>query len=173
MEFYEVVRTRRSVRGYVDRDVPPDVFARVLDAARLAPSANNKQPWHLVVVREAARRAQLATLCADQTFVREAPVVVVFAGTRYVDPYGWIGENMFLVDVTIAVDHFTLAARAEGLGTCWVGAFDKAGVAKFCGLPQGIEPIMVVPLGYPVSKSAFRETSSRKSLDSLMHEETY
>jgi len=173
MDFYEVLRTRRSVRSFSAEDVGEDVLTRVLDAARLAPSANNKQPWHFIVVRDAARRAELAKLCSGQSFVGRAPVVVVFAGTRYLDPYSWIGDNMFLVDVTIAIDHFTLAARAEGLGTCWIGAFDKAAVSEFCGLPKSVEPVMVSPLGYPASAEAFRETRNRQPLESLVHYEKF
>ena len=173
MEFYEALRTRRSVRSFSNEDIPDDVLTRVLDATRMAPSANNKQPWHFVVVKDPARRAELGKLCSGQSFVGQAPVVVVFAGTRYMDPYGWIGDNMFLVDVTIAIDHFTLAARAEGLGTCWIGAFDKAGVSKFCGLPKGVEPIMASPLGYPASSGSFRETGNRQPLKRLVHYEKF
>jgi nitroreductase len=167
------LRTRRSVRGYSDKPVADEVLRRVLGAARMAPSANNKQPWHFILVRQAARRARLAELCSGQSFVGEAPVVVVFAGKRYVDPYTWIHDNMFLVDVTIAVDHFTLAARAEGLGTCWIGAFEKEGVQRFCALPALVEPIMISPLGYPSSSKAFHETTGRKALENLIHEETF
>jgi len=173
MEFYEVLRTRRSVRSYSGNDIPDDVLTRVLDSARLAPSANNKQPWHFIVVRDPERRSEMAGLCAGQSFIAQAPVVVVFVGRRYMDHNSWISDNMFVVDVTIAVDHFTLAACAEGLGTCWIGALDKGGVAGFCGLPEGIEPIMVSPLGYPANPDVFRETSHRVSLENLVHKEKY
>jgi len=173
MDFYEVLRTRRSVRSYADRDIPDDVLRRVLEGARLAPSANNKQPWHFIVIRDEARRREAARLSAGQSFVGEAPVVVVFAGKRYMDAYAWIGDNMFLIDTTIAVDHFTLAARAEGLGTCWIGAFDKEGISRLVNLPAGVEPIMLSPLGYPASPTAFRETTNRKALDAAVHHEKF
>ncbi|MBN1673404.1 MAG: nitroreductase family protein [Kiritimatiellae bacterium] len=164
MEFTEVVKTRRSVRSYKPDPIPDAVLARVLEAARMAPSANNVQPWHFVIVTDAARRARLGKLASGQTFVGEAPVVVVCCGKRYRDHYSWLADNMYVVDCTIAIDHLTLAARNEGLGTCWIGAFDHEGVKGAVPVPKGHDVLMLTPLGYPASSRAFRETSARKPL---------
>jgi nitroreductase len=140
------------------------VLERVLETTRMAPSANNVQPWHFIVVKDAAKRRQLAELAAGQTFVGEPPVVLICCGRRYVDQWSWLGPHMYLVDCAIAIDHLTLAARNEGLGACWIGAFDHEGVKKAVPIPPGHDVVMLIPLGYPASRSAFHETRSRRAL---------
>lgn len=165
MDFTTVLKTRRSVRSYKPDPIPEDVLSRVLGGARVAPSANNVQPWHFVVVKDEAKRRKLA---AGQSFVGEAPVVIVCCGKRYTDRYSWIRDNMYLVDCTIAIDHLTLAARNEGLGTCWIGAFDHEEVKRAVDVPDGYDVIMLIPVGYPASESAFREPGSRQALESIV-----
>ena len=173
MEFGTVLRTRRSVRSFADRDVPDDVLRKVLEGARMAPSANNVQPWRFIVVKDAAARRRIGELAAGQTFVGQAPVVIVCCGKRYVDRWSWLAERMYIVDVTIAIDHLTLAARNEGLGTCWIGAFDHEPLKKLLKVPQGYDIIMLAPLGYPASPSVFHETSSRLGLDEISYSEEF
>ena len=173
MDFFEVVKTRRSVRSYIDRPVPDEVLRRVLEAARLAPSANNVQPWRYVVVRDPDRAQELAGLAAGQMFIAQAPVVIVLCAEAYVDRGSWIGENMYLVDATISFDHLILAARNEGLGTCWIGAFDRAGVERFLRLPKGVHPVMMTPLGYPRNDSAFSDAAYRQPLGETCFSEAY
>jgi len=168
MDFTTVVKTRRSVRSYRPDPIPDDVLRRVLDAARVAPSANNVQPWHFIVVRDAGKRKELASLAAGQSFVGEASVVIVCCGKRYMDRYSWLGDSMYLVDCTIAIDHLTLAARNEDLGTCWIGAFDHEGVKRAVQVPTGYDVIMLMPVGYLASPGAFRETSSRRPLEAVV-----
>ena len=168
MELTEVLKTRRSVRAYKPDPVPDDVVKKVLDCTRLAPSANNVQPWHFIVVKDKAKRRELARLASGQTFVGEAPVVIVCCGKRYSDPYSWIGNNMYLVDCSIAIDHLTLAARDEGLGTCWIGAFDHDGIKRTIDVPDGYDVIMLMPVGYPASENAFHETQARHSFKKIV-----
>jgi nitroreductase len=168
MEFSEVVGTRRSVRAYKPDPVPDEVLRRVLDGARMAPSANNLQPWHFIVVRDQTTRRNLADLAAGQTFVGQAPVIIVCCGKRYTDRYSWLRENMYLVDCTIAIDHLTLAARNERLGTCWIGAFDHERVKEAAKVPDGYDVIMLMPVGYPASPGAFRGTTSRRALEEIV-----
>ncbi|MFC1453236.1 nitroreductase family protein [Verrucomicrobiota bacterium] len=168
MDFDQVVKTRRSVRRYSQDPIPDDVLRRVLEGARMAPSANNVQPWHFIVVRGEAKRRELAELAGGQSFVGDAPVVIVCCGKRYTDRYSWIGDNMYLVDCTIAIDHLTLTARNEGLGTCWIGAFDHDGVKRAVQVPAGYDVIMLMPVGYSASADAFRETTSRRALEDIV-----
>jgi len=168
MDFTTVFKTRRSVRSYKPDPIPDDTLRRVLDCARLAPSACNVQPWHFIVARDAAKRRQLAEAAAGQSFVGEAPVVIVCCGKQYAERYSWIGDNMYLVDCAIAIDHLTLAARNEGLGTCWIGAFNHEGVKRAVKVPAGYDVIMLVPIGYPASPNAFREDASRHSPQSIV-----
>ena len=173
MDFREVVRTRRSVRSYGSRAVTAEVLGRVLEAARLAPSANNVQPWRYVVIRDAGKIREIARLAAGQMFIAEAPVVVVLCARSYVDRYSWIGGNMYLVDATISMDHLVLAARSEGLGTCWIGAFDRNGIEKLLNIPSGVHPLMITPLGYPRDDSAFSDAAYRRPLNEICFSEEY
>ena len=153
MEVYEAVRTRKSVRAYLDKDIPDEILRRVLEAGRLAPSASNRQEWRFVAVRDRDKKKALATIAGNQSFIAEAAVVIVCCG---IDD-GKImrcGQPACVVDVTIAIDHLTLAATAEGLGTCWIGHFDEAPVKRLLKIPPDVRVIELLPLGYPVDPSA-------------------
>lgn len=170
MEFMKVLKTRRSVRAFKPDPLPDDVLARILEGARVAPSANNTQPWRFIVVRDAVKRQAIAPLTSGHRFVSQAPVIVVCCGKRYNDLYSWIGSNMYLVDCAIAIDHLTLAARNEGVGSCWIGAFKHEAIKTAVGVPDGYDVIMVIPLGYPALPTAFHDATMRYPLKSIMTE---
>ena len=151
MELYEAIEKRYSVRAYEDTPVEQEKLDRILDAARLAPSGANHQPWKFVVVRDAATRKKLAPACNDQAFVAEAPVVIAGVGleSQRVMSCGVPGDP---VDLGIAMEHIALAAAAEGLGTCWIGAFKQDQVCKLLGVPAGAKVIEVMTLGYPADE---------------------
>jgi nitroreductase len=150
MDLYDVIRTRRSVRSFRHDPIPEEVLHRVLDAARIAPSGSNRQPTRLILVNEEKEKAKLVTMCHDQAFIATAPVVVVACGRDIKYNRGeWMGRCSAIVDVTIAVDHLTLAARAEGLGTCWIGSFSNAALKEFLRLPEDVDVVALTPLGYP------------------------
>ncbi len=173
MEFETVVATRRSVRLFDDRDVPEDVLERVLEAARLAPSANNRQPWHFIVVRDVDTRRELAELAGQQLFIADAPVVLVCCGQRYRSPHYWLHDYLYVVDLTIAIDHLTLAARDQGLGTCWIGAFDHDPIKSLLEVPGTHDIVRLIPLGYPERESQFCETTDRLPLDKIVSRERF
>lgn len=173
MDFYEVIRTRRSVRAYRSDPVPEPVLGRVLDAARIAPSGSNRQPTRLVLVQDRERQLQLVPLCGGQDFVAEAPVLVAACGRDiHYSRGGYMGAFSMLIDVAIAVDHLTLAARAEGLGTCWIGSFDNARLKEFFNLPDEYNVVTLTPLGYPVG-NPFAETADRLPLRKFACRETW
>jgi nitroreductase len=148
VELYEAIRTRKSVRAWREEPVPDEVLERVLEAARLAPSARNAQEWRFVAAREPGTRRRLAEAAAGQRFVAEAPVVIACCA----ETDGRVmrcGQLAYTVDVAIAVDHLTLAAAAEGLGTCWVGAFDEGKVREVLGIPPAVRVVVLLPLGWP------------------------
>ena len=148
MEVYEAIRTRKSVRVWRDEPVSDVLLERVLGAARLAPSARNGQEWRFVVVREPGTRRRLAEVTNGHRFVGEAPVVIACCA----ETDGRVmrcGQLAYTVDVAIAVDHLALAAAAEGLGTCWVGAFDEGKVREILGIPPAIRVVQLMPLGWP------------------------
>jgi len=136
MELMEVLRRRASIRSYEDRPVPEDKLIKVLEAARLAPSASNRQRWKFIVVKDKERRKALSRAAGGQPHLAEAPVVIVAVATmpEYIMR---CGIPAYAVDLAIAVDHMTLAAADEGLGTCWIGAFSQDEARAVLGVPNG------------------------------------
>ena len=169
MELYEAIRTRYSVQAYQAKSVEDDKLARVLEAARLAPSGSNRQPWKFVVVRDAETRAKLAVACNNQKFVGQAPVVIVGVGLMP-DRSMSCDVPGDPVDVAIALEHIALAATAEGLGTCWIGAFKQDQVRQAVGVPETAKVIEVMPLGYPAD--AIRP-KDRKPLEEIVSHEKF
>jgi nitroreductase len=151
MEFSELVKRRYSVRAYKSTPVEEEKVRRVLEAAILAPTAANRQPFRLIVLKTAGREADLRRIYPRDWFVR-APLVICACAVK---AESWVrrdGKNYADVDTTIAFDHLILAAHDLGLGTCWVGAFDPDAAREVLSLPPGFEPIAFTPLGYPADQ---------------------
>lgn len=157
MNVYEAIRTRRSVRRYSPRPIPEDMLPRLRDALRLAPSACNLQPWRFIFVTDQRLRAELAQAASQQTFIAQAPLIVVACGfpDRAYQAMGGHGNSVD-VDVAIALDHLTLAAVAEGLGTCWIGAFDERAVKRLLDIPHEAKVVALTPVGFPESSRLIR-----------------
>ena len=170
MNVHEAIATRKSVRSWADKPVEEEKLHRVLESMRLAPSAKNVQEWRFVVVTDAEARAQLTEAAYGQRFVGEAPVVVV-ACAETDRRTMHCGHLAFLVDVAIAIDHLTLAATEEGLGTCWIGKFDPDRVRDILGIPAEIEVVELIPLGYPADPS--RTEKKRLPLAEMVHRERW
>jgi len=164
VDFWQVLRSRYSVREFApDQDVPPELVNGLLSAAVEAPSAGNRQSWHFVVVRDPAIRAALAHAALDQMFVAEAPVVIVVCADpeRSARRYQQRGRTLYTYqDTAAATENLLLAATALGLGACWVGAFDEEEARRVLRLPQGLIPVAIVPVGYPLRPGS-RETGRR------------
>ena len=169
MEFSDLIRARYSVRAYKPDPVSDDVLAQVLEAARLAPTAANRQPFRLIVIHTAGRREELRRLYHREWF-GHAPVVI---GICALPGEAWVrrdGVNYAFVDAAIVMDHLVLAATDAGLGTCWVAAFDPAAAREILGLPQGVEPVAFTPLGYPADTAGVKD---RKPLAELVRYERW
>lgn len=164
MDLFEAIRTRRSIRAYKPDALPKALIEKVLDAARLAPSAANRQPWRFFVITDPAKRVALKVAYSREWFLNAPAVVVACAepgkAWRRSD-----GVNYASVDVAIAFDHLTLAARAEGLGTCWIGAFKPAELRAVLGLPAELEPVAMTPLGWPAEEL---KPTERRKLDEVV-----
>jgi nitroreductase len=151
MEYLELIEKRYSVRAYKPTPVEDEKLERVLEAARSAPTAANRQPFRLIVVPTKGREADLRRIYGREWFT-QAPVVVAVCAVR---GEGWSrrdGKNYADVDATIAFDHLILAAHDLGLGTCWIAAFDPAAAKEVLGLSEGEEPVAFTPLGYPADE---------------------
>ena len=169
MEFSELIEKRYSVRAYKPDPVEDDKLQQVLQAARLAPTASNRQPFQLVVIRTAGREAELKRIYNRDWFV-QPPLVICACG---IPAQGWVrgnGKNYNDVDVAIAMDHLILAAANLGLGTCWVGAFDARAAREVLHLPDDVEPIAFTPLGYPADQPGPKK---RKALSELVRYERW
>lgn len=146
------IQKRYSVRSYQPRPVEKEKLLAVLEAARLAPSAKNFQEWRFVVVQEQGTRQKLMAAANNQAFVGEAPVVIACCATN-VDHVMRCGQLSYPIDLAIAIDHMTLQAVEEGLGTCWVGSFYEDQVKTVLGIPKGIRVVELLALGYPKDRS--------------------
>jgi len=169
LDFYDVIRTRRSVRSFKNDPIPEKVLNRVLDAARVAPSGSNRQPWKFIVVKDYTLKQKMVPLCKNQDFIADAPLIVVACGQRLpINRGGYMGEMSILLDVSIAFTQLILAARAEGLGTCWIGAFNNEELKKLLGVPSEFEVVAVTPLGYPSDSDIFTESENRKTMNEIL-----
>ena len=166
MDLMEAIKTRRSIRKYKALQVPETLLREVLNAARLAPSADNAQPWKIIVVRDEQVKSKLASACNGQKFMAQAPIVLVACGNPE-DAFQTVGGYMssHVIDASIAVDHLTLAAHALGLGTCWIAAFKEDKVREILAIPEDVRVIALTPLGYPDETP---ERSPRRNLEDLM-----
>jgi len=142
------IKERYSVRKFKDKPVEQEKLDVILEAARMAPSASNVQPWKFVVLRDDAKRAQLTEICKGQKFVSQAPVTIAICAnnTDYTMTYG---QKAYTVDATIASEHIVLQATELDLGTCWIGAFFHDQMAELINLPDDYKIVGLLPLGYP------------------------
>ncbi|GAX60523.1 nitroreductase [Candidatus Scalindua japonica] len=166
MDFYETIKTRRSIRAYKEGPVEDDKLKRILNAARLAPTAANRQPFSLVVVKAEEVKNKLIDAYSQEWFFT-APVIICACaspGTAWKRNDGKVYVD---VDVAIAMDHLILAAHAEGLGTCWIAAFKPDVVKDVLSIPDNLEPLILTPLGYP---KVIPEPTFRKPLDEMVRE---
>jgi len=147
MEVLEAIRARRSVRSYSPEPVPDEVVSRLLEAARLAPSAMNYQPWRFVVVRSKEKKERIARSGVFGRFVSRAPVLIVACGDT--------GSRYYVHDTCIALEHVVLAATAEGLGSCWVVSFDERTVRELLKIPEGFRVVAIASIGYPAENRDF------------------
>jgi nitroreductase len=169
MDFRELITTRYSVRAYESEPVEEEKLQQVLDAARLAPTATNRQPFQFIVIHTHGREAELRRIYKAEWFCK-APLVICACA---VPSQAWSrmdNKNYCDVDVTIAMDHLILSATELGLGTCWIAAFDPAAAREVLRLPQEVEPVAFTPLGYPADQPAVKR---RKPLSELVRYERW
>ncbi len=169
MEFREVIGVRRSIRGYKPDPVPDAVLRRILEAGRLAPTADNRQPFQLLVVTLAATRRRLQEVY-DRDWFYAAPVILVGCvepakAWRRVD-----GFNAAEVDISIVMDHVVLAAANEGLGSCWICDFNEPRLKEILGVPPDVRVIAMTPLGFPAAEPP---PFQRKAFEELVRYEQW
>jgi len=173
LDVFEAIKGRRSVRAYTSEEVSEEDVGRLIEAARLAPSAGNIQPWEFVIVTNAETKRRLAAAALHQTFIEEAPVVIVVCANaaRSSWGYGSRGANLYcLQDTAAATENMLLAAHALGLAACWVGAFHEDEAGKAVNTPKGVRPVAIVPVGHPAEKP---RAPPKRSIREIVHYETF
>ncbi len=169
MDIIQTVAKRFSVRAYSTAPVDDEALTSVLEAARLAPTAHNKQPFQVIVMHTAGRKQDLVRIYSRRWFSQPPLVLAVVsipgASWRRVD-----GMLYDVVDATIAMDHMILVATSLGLGTCWVADFDPAAAREVLGLPDDVEPIAFTPLGHPARQAPRKR---RRPLEQLVRYERW
>jgi nitroreductase len=152
MEYSELIAKRYSVRAYRPDPVEDGKLQAVLEAARLAPTAANRQPIQLVVMNTAGREEEIRKIYRRPWFV-QAPLVIAVCA---ISSQAWVREsdrfNARLIDAAIVADHLILAATNLGLGTCWIAAFNVEAARDVLQLPAEAEPVIFTPLGYPADQ---------------------
>jgi nitroreductase len=166
LELLEVVRNRSSIRKFKPTPIFTEILQRILNAGRLAPSANNGQPWKFIVVRDEEMKSKLSQVCNNKKWMAEAPLIIVGCGfPDEADPYMGGYMNSLSVDVAIAMDHLVLAATNEGLGCCWVGRFQEDKVKDLLEIPRDVRVVALIPMGYSNEEP---EQSGRKNLSEII-----
>jgi len=169
MTFLELARKRHSVRGYLQTPVEEEKILYVLNAARSAPSACNNQPGVFIVIRDQHTIRRLEVVYNRPWFL-DAPVIIAACCDRSVSWHRSDGKDYGDVDIAIAFDHLTLAATEQGLGTCWIGAFNPDPARSILMLPSSVDPVAFTPLGY---HEPDKMRKMRKSLDETVHWEFF
>lgn len=170
MSFLELAKKRYSVRVYKDIPVEKEKLYQVLEAGRLAPSAVNYQPLHFIVVTEESFKSRIIETYPREWF-KKVPAIIIICGDHTMSWKRKDGKDHCDIDAAIAVDHMTLAAADLGLGTCWVCAFDAKKCHEVLGLPENMEPITLMPIGYAAENQ--EPEKKRKSIDELVSWEGY
>ena len=173
MDVFEAIKTRRSIRAFTEEEVSDEEIEKILDAARWAPSAGNIQPWIFVIVRDPKRKRRLSEAALNQLFIEEAPVVIVVCADqeRSGRVYGRRGSDLYCIqDTAAAIQNLLLAARALGLGACWVGAFNEDAVRHVLNIPAGVRPVAIIPMGRPAVKP---RAVFKRSLNEIVRYESF
>ena len=172
MEVFEAIQKRKSARAYEPTQVPSEKLSKILEAARLAPSAGNVQPWRFIIVLDPQKRRKIARGCRFGHFLAESPVVIVGCGDQMASP------RWHALDTCIAMENLVLAATGEGLGTCWIGAFNEKAVREMLKVPGHLKIVALLALGYPrekldISAKFAHLMRPKKKLENIAYLEEY
>ena len=172
MELVEAIKTRRSIRRFLNKPIDDDTIKHIIELGNLAPSAGNLQPRDYVIVKNPETKKKLAQAALNQNFIAQAPVVIVVcANMKRTTPYGNRGLSLYSIqDTAAAIQNMLLAIVDLRLSSCWVGAFNENEVVDILGLPSFVRPVAILPIGY--SDIEFKE-SSRIPTDDLIHFEKW
>lgn len=163
MDPLDFIRARRSIRQYTANPIPREVVLKLLEAARLAPSARNSQPWKFIIVTDPGTIRALADL-SPYKFIANAPLIIVACALPAESTLGPV------FDVAIALDHISLAAASLGIGSCWMAGIDRPAAARLLNIPEGVQLVSLMTFGYPAEKAA---PLNRKTVGEIYSDESF
>lgn len=175
MALLDIIKNRESVRNFLDRSVEREKIMLCLEAARLAPSACNSQPWKFIVVDDAEQkdrlcRAAFSGIYTNTSFAKKAPLIVAVVSekAKFLERIGGLlrDTRFYLIDIGIATEHFILQAEELGLGTCWIGWFDEAAIKPILKVPKDKKINVLLAVGY-CDKEKPRQLQQRDSLEEI------
>ncbi len=167
MELYDILVKRRSIRAYKNKPIPKEKLLKILEAARLAQSATNRQPWRFIIIRDAANRKKIAELCTGNKWAADASVILagVAVDTNYRMGNGRPASD---IDLSIALTQISLAAVDQSLGTCWIGSFKYDEAMNYLKIPKENILVGFMTLGYPDESPS---PKSRKPMEEIIFHE--
>lgn len=167
----DIIRTRKSIRAYLPKEIEREKLDYILEAFRLAPSAKNIQPWKLIVVDDKKIIKELIPACNNQKFLEDAPVIIAACADEE-NAYGRMGGYMssYSIDIALALEHLILAAAEQGLGTCWIGSFKEQEVKDILQIPKKMRVVALTPVGYPAREGSGR---GRKPMSEVVSYNSY
>lgn len=172
MNFKQLAINRYSCRTFLPKKVEDNLIIELLETAKLAPSAKNLQPWHFLIIRN--ENLKKIKSCYSRDWISEATVVIIICGDHSISWKRDDGKDHCDIDIAIITDHLSLAATELGLGTCWVCNFDAKKCKELFEIPSHIEPIALIPLGYPADKcDEERHLTKRKKIVEMIHWEKF
>lgn len=169
MDVLSTIKGRRSIRKYSTQPVEEEKLLKILEAARLSPSAHNHQNWKFIIVKNPATKEKLVEAAFGQSFLGEAPIILVSCGTE-TESIMYCGQYRYTVDLSIATAYMILEAYELGLGTCWMGRFDEQKVKDILEIPENARVVAITPIGYPKEDPAQRP---RKNIKEIVCYEKY
>ena len=165
----KAIKNRVSIREYLPEDISDDKIKNIIEAAHLAPSAGNLQPWEFYVVKDKDKIKQLSQVTYEQDWINSSPVIIVISALAHLsaDKYGERGSNLYVIqDTAAAIENLLLAAESYDLGSCWVGDFKEQEVKRILSINENSWPVALVTIGYPAGK--IEETRPQKSVDDVL-----
>jgi nitroreductase len=161
MDVFRCIVERRSVRSYTEKDIPEESLQRILEAARWAQSAVNRQPWEFITIHDKDMLREISKHARYGGFIKDAPVAIAVVTNPK--------TKWHLIDGSTAVQNMALAAWEMGIGTCWIGSLEREEVKKLLGIPDELHLLTVLPFGYPATVGS----STRRDLDSMIHRDRW
>lgn len=174
MKVIDLIKKRCSIREYANIPIEQEKLDYIFEAARLAPSACNLQPWRFVIIQSAEGKEKIRS-CYERDWFKTAPLYILICGD-HTESWKRNADNKDHadIDIAIATEHICLAATELSLGTCWVCHFDTKRCIELFNIPENIEPIVIIPIGYPANSNLFDSTpKKRKSIEEIILKESF